>query len=61
MYQKIACYFCFLTMSIKYMEFIHLTGITSLILCQTIGVLLKWSLEQSMAYPFWVIEGLGSL
>ena len=52
MYQKIAFYFCFLTMSIKYMEFIHLTGITSLILCQTIGVLLKWSLGQSMAYPF---------
>ena len=61
MYQKIACYFCFLTMPTKYTEFIHLTGITSHILCQTIGVLLKQSLGQSMAYPFWVIEGLGSL
>ena len=44
MYQKIACYFCFPTMSIQFMEFIHLTGITSHTLYQTIGMLLKWGL-----------------
>lgn len=49
MYQKIACYICFPSISIKFIEFIHLMGITSQILCQKIGMLLKCSLGYSMS------------